>query len=239
MGLEPGLGLEDFGVAVVSFTFEDDVGGEAVLVPLEGEGAGDFLGGGDAGVAGDEIEDEVVPGHGGAGGDEVFAEAGDDEDALGVDSDGGVGGGEVGGEAVVDGGVFAVEEAGFREEIDAGAGGAEDGAVRVPLGDPLEKLGVSALGPASGGEEDRGHDDDVGFLYVRDGLLDFDGDAAGEGEGAGPLADDGDAEGRGGLGEVEEVEGVKDVVNAAQGGDDRVGDGDEAYVERGQSGIDD
>lgn len=137
VGLEPGLGLEDFGVSVVSFAFEDDVGGEAVLVPLEGEGAGDFLGGGDAGVAGDEIEDEVVPGHRGAGGDEVFAEAGDDEDPLGMDADGGEGGREVGGEAVVDGGVLSVEEAGFREEVDAGAGRAEDGARRVHPGGPI------------------------------------------------------------------------------------------------------
>lgn len=62
--------------------------------------------------------------------------------------------------------------------------------------------------PAFGGEEDGGDDYDVRVLHVRHRALDLEGDAAGEEERAGPFAHDGDAEGRGGFGEVDEVEGV-------------------------------
>src|SRR5690606_20211687 len=147
--LQPVLRGEDGGVAVRTLALEDDVGTEAVLVPLQGEEPGDGLRGGGADVAGDEVEDEVVPAHGGAGGDELAARAGGDEGALGKELDLGMDAAEGLGVAPVDGRLAAVEEAGLGEEEDAGARGAELGAAAVHARSPVDELRIAAGAPAA------------------------------------------------------------------------------------------
>jgi hypothetical protein len=219
--LEEGLGDGGWGGA----------GADGDFVAVDG-GDFDFLGAGDEGAVGDDVE-EVVVEAGFAGGTEVgfgFAE-GADEDGFGGGAVGGVeegGGGEGAGggelEAAEAGG--DVEVFGEEEEGDEGGEGAEedDGEAGLDGGPGAGEGGPAAAGLCGdeAGDKADGHEDEAG-----DGE---DADAAEEEEVA---DDDGEAEDDEedfpGLGEAGEVGGADEEDEAddgADGGDDDAGVGE-------------
>lgn len=115
MIVEPLLRTLDVGIAVIALAFEDDKRSESVLMPLQGEHAGDLLRGGRAGVARDEVEHEVVPAHRRPRAHQFFTRARDHEHAFRLNRHGRIGARERTGVAEVHRRVLAVEEACFRQ----------------------------------------------------------------------------------------------------------------------------
>ena len=92
-------------------------------------------------MPGNQIEHEIVPGHRGAGRDELLALARDDQHALGAQRHPREHLGKRVGVAPVNRRLPTVEQPGFSEQEHTGAGGAEQCAIRMHALRPVEISG--------------------------------------------------------------------------------------------------
>src|SRR5690606_33893696 len=122
---DPFLCCQDGKIPMVFPPFEDDEGVQPLLVPLKREEPRTRLSRRRTGVAGDEIEHQIVPGHGGTGRDELFMTAGNDQHPLGIDFYLGKGCRKGGGITEMHRCLRTIKKAGLRKEKNAGTGRTE------------------------------------------------------------------------------------------------------------------
>ena len=101
---------------MITLALEDDIGREAVLMPLKRERPCDRLCCYRAGEARDEVENQVVPRHRGARADQFLTMPRNHKYALRMDRDRRIGLGEAARVAVMNRRILAVEKAGLGEQ---------------------------------------------------------------------------------------------------------------------------
>jgi hypothetical protein len=133
VGIEPALNVGYNRVTVIGGRLEHHVGRESRLVPLQGKELGGGLHRGRRDIAANQVQDQVVPRDGGAGGHEFLVATCGNQDPLWINGNLHKGSLKRPRIAPMNGCLLPIEKPCFRQQEDPGAGRAHQGALIVHL----------------------------------------------------------------------------------------------------------